>query len=145
MAVMTKLHPRWVVALVLAAGCSAFLEEDVDQKPELEGASLHTLTYETIEGEERSFADHADQVLLIVNTASECGFTPQYTGLEALHEQYGEQLWGGWVRHRHRRALGRGRQPRRPTGHRRPARDRHGAVGAGGVWRRRHGDARDRV
>ncbi len=42
-------------------------------------------------GEELNLADKAGKVLLIVNTASKCGFTPQYDGLEALYRQYGEQ------------------------------------------------------
>jgi glutathione peroxidase len=42
----------------------------------------------TIDGQHRSLADHRGQVLLIVNVASRCGFTPQYTGLEALYRRY---------------------------------------------------------
>ncbi len=43
----------------------------------------------TIDGETRRLGDYGDKVLLIVNVASKCGFTPQYKGLEALQRQYG--------------------------------------------------------
>jgi glutathione peroxidase len=45
----------------------------------------------TIDGKDVTLADWRGQVLLIVNTASKCGFTPQYEGLEALQKQYGEK------------------------------------------------------
>ncbi len=45
----------------------------------------------TIDGVEQPFSDYAGKVLLIVNVASQCGFTPQYTGLEVLWRQYGDR------------------------------------------------------
>ena len=42
-------------------------------------------------GQEIKFEDYAGKVLLIVNTASKCGFTPQYEGLQEIYDQYQEQ------------------------------------------------------
>ncbi|KAA9393959.1 glutathione peroxidase [Kocuria coralli] len=49
---------------------------------------LHDFTADTISGSQDVFDRLAGQVVLIVNTASECGFTPQYDGLEKLYEDY---------------------------------------------------------
>ena len=49
---------------------------------------LHDLPLTTIDGSAANLADYAGRTLLIVNVASECGFTRQYEGLEKLHEQY---------------------------------------------------------
>ena len=45
----------------------------------------------TLQGEPGSLADHDGEVLLLVNVASRCGLTPQYTGLEQLQRSYGDR------------------------------------------------------
>ena len=54
-------------------------------------SSIYDFSAERMDGSTQSFSDYKDHVLLIVNTASKCGFTPQFAGLEALNEQYKDQ------------------------------------------------------
>ncbi|MBP1963517.1 glutathione peroxidase [Paenibacillus aceris] len=53
--------------------------------------NVHQFTARTIRGDEKSFADYKGQVLLIVNTATKCGFAPQFKGLQDLHDTYKDQ------------------------------------------------------
>jgi glutathione peroxidase len=53
--------------------------------------SVYDFSAKTIEGREQDLSAYHGKVLLIVNVASECGFTPQYAGLEALQKRYGAQ------------------------------------------------------
>ncbi len=49
---------------------------------------MNDFIFETIKGETKRFSDYKGRALLVVNVASKCGYTPQYRGLEALHEAY---------------------------------------------------------
>lgn len=52
-------------------------------------SSIYDIPVTRIDGEVTTLAPYQGQLMLIVNVASKCGFTPQYTGLEALHRDYG--------------------------------------------------------
>jgi glutathione peroxidase len=52
-------------------------------------APVYKISVNTIAGKEQSLAAYKGRAMLIVNTASKCGYTPQYKGLEELHRTYG--------------------------------------------------------
>ena len=54
-------------------------------------STIYDFTAERMDGTVQAFADYQGKVLLIVNTASKCGFTPQFEGLEAIYQQYKDQ------------------------------------------------------
>lgn len=90
------LQTAFAVQAVTVSGCDKSPEPaqtETDGRPS--SARSETTAYDfslkTIENEEKSLSDYRGKVLLIVNVASNCGFTPQYEGLQELHERYASQ------------------------------------------------------
>jgi glutathione peroxidase len=56
------------------------------------GKTIYDFTMKSIDGQDVSLAQYKGKKILIVNVASECGYTPQYKGLEELYEKYKDKL-----------------------------------------------------
>src|SRR5215207_9337264 len=79
-----RLPVKFVVALIgmlFAAGATAV------STPACKGVLDHSFPA-LLTGKPQSLCDYAGKVVLVVNTASQCGYTPQYEGLEALSKRY---------------------------------------------------------
>lgn len=85
---------------LLLLSFAAFLQNCTNQKSEMSktktnelmGKTIYDYKVEDIDGKEINFADFKGKKILIVNTASECGFTPQYADLEKLSNDYKDKL-----------------------------------------------------
>ncbi|MEY4480326.1 MAG: hypothetical protein RLZZ267_1004, partial [Bacillota bacterium] len=53
--------------------------------------SIYNFDVRTIRGEQQTLEPYKGKVMLIVNTATKCGFTPQFKGLQHLHEKYEDE------------------------------------------------------
>jgi glutathione peroxidase len=81
---------RTVAALLMAMALVAVPASAQDKKkkePALAADSFYGLTTKTLEGKPAELKDYVGKVSLVVNVASQCGNTPQYTGLEKLYEE----------------------------------------------------------
>jgi glutathione peroxidase len=74
-------------------GLAAFLSRKISgsYSEQLKG-SIYDFKMISLEGEEIDFSKYKGKTLLIVNTASKCGYTPQYADLEKLHDDYGDKV-----------------------------------------------------
>lgn len=91
-------HVALTVACALALNAAAVGvlaqdadEEQADDSEEQAAPAVLDFTMTSLTGQEVDLSQYLGRVVLIVNTASKCGHTPQYADLQALHEQYAEQ------------------------------------------------------
>src|SRR2546430_9281793 len=84
-----------IVTVMVAWKASTVLGKDIVHDPtvkqEKAPASVLDFKVKDIDGKDVNLADYKGKVVLIVNVASKCGYTPQYTGLEKLYEQKKDQ------------------------------------------------------
>lgn len=83
-----------IIVIVISMGLLTFLSKNLSlaQNKKEAHVSIYDFKLKSLEGKEIDFAQFKGKKILIVNTASKCGYTPQYGELEKLHEQYGERV-----------------------------------------------------
>jgi glutathione peroxidase len=86
-----------ILATVLSLTCIAAAAKNIykEETPNAEtppAKNIYDFKIQSLEGGTIDFSQYKGKKILIVNTASKCGFTPQYAGLEKLYEQYKDKL-----------------------------------------------------
>ena len=83
-----------LIFLVVLSGCGFHKIETrpADQSNQEPVSTIYQFQLMSLDGKEINFEQFEGQKLLLVNVASECGFTPQYADLQELHSQYGEKI-----------------------------------------------------
>jgi glutathione peroxidase len=83
-----------VLLLAVAGGFAYYLRSNgnVKENAGLKSSSIHRFKVTALDGSTINFADFKGKKIMVVNTASKCGLTPQYEGLESLYKKYGDRL-----------------------------------------------------
>jgi glutathione peroxidase len=81
---MLKLRALICFLFVISAPLTSYAQEE----SQMSVPAAYQFSFMNIDGDEIYLSDYKGQPILIVNTASHCGFTPQYAGLQQLHEEY---------------------------------------------------------
>ena len=82
------IYLTFAVLLIMAASLFA---GSVSGSSVLAGSGVYSFTLNSIDGKPAPLADYKGKVVLLVNVASQCGYTPQYSALEAIYEKYKDQ------------------------------------------------------
>ena len=87
---------KWVLIIVFISFSFSFLFSFFNKKETLDlsgySKSIYDYSYSDIDGNEIFFSDFKNKKIMIVNVASKCGYTPQYEGLQKLHDKYGDKI-----------------------------------------------------
>src|SRR5205823_4608958 len=89
-----KIHyMKIILATVLSLTCIAAIaktghKKEISKAESTPAKTIYDFKIKSLEGGTIDFSQYKGKKILIVNTASKCGFTPQYAGLEKLYEQY---------------------------------------------------------
>lgn len=82
------IHRRYFLATLLAAGAAPVLRRRAYAQGEMSRVTAYGFSFPGLGGGEIRLADFAQRPILVVNTASLCGYTPQYAGLQALWTEF---------------------------------------------------------
>ena len=79
------------LALLTGLACSQAAPQNAELATKWKTATLYDMKVKTLEGKDANLSEYAGKVTLVVNVASHCGFTGQYTGLQKLYDKYKDQ------------------------------------------------------
>ena len=80
-----------IAVMLLATACYASVEGEKRMQAIKANGSIHSFALKDIDGRDTKLAQYKGKVMLLVNTASKCGYTPQYEGLQQLYTKYKDQ------------------------------------------------------
>lgn len=89
---MKRIFIMWLSLVAFLQNCTHHKSNISQAKTESQMKNIYDYQVESLDGGTIHFADFKGKKILIINTASECGFTPQYKEMEALYQQYQDRL-----------------------------------------------------